>query len=40
MILDAEGELAAVYNLTDHPITEADNYAELQALLIELARAQ
>lgn len=37
IILDAEGELAAIYNLTDKPITEDANYLELYDLLVELA---
>jgi hypothetical protein len=37
IILDGEGQLAAIYNLTDKPITENVNYFELYDLLVELA---
>lgn len=40
VILGGAGELAAVYNLTDKPITEDANYAELEALLIEIAQRE
>jgi hypothetical protein len=38
IILDGQGELAAIYNLTDNPITENANYFELYDLLVELAQ--
>ncbi|NVB42919.1 hypothetical protein G6O69_34175 [Pseudenhygromyxa sp. WMMC2535] len=38
IILDGEGALAAVYNLTDKPVTTDANYDELYALLVELAQ--
>lgn len=37
IILDENGELAAIYNLTQNPITEDANYLELYELLISLA---
>ncbi len=40
LILDGEGELAGVFNLTDKPITEDANYVELKALIVEIAQAQ
>lgn len=38
IILDGQGQLAAIYNLTDKPITENANYFELHDLLVELAQ--
>jgi hypothetical protein len=38
IILDGQGELVAIYNLTDKPITENENYFELYDLLVELAQ--
>jgi hypothetical protein len=37
VILDGDGELADVYNLTANPITDAANYAELSTLLVDIA---
>jgi hypothetical protein len=38
IILDEQGELAAVFNLTDKPITDDANYLELYDLLVSLAQ--
>jgi hypothetical protein len=38
IFLDGEGELVAIYNLTDHPITENANYFELYDLVVALAQ--
>ena len=38
IILDGQGELAAVFNLTDKPVTTQANYDELYALFVELAQ--
>lgn len=40
VILDGQGELADVYNLTSHPVTDQGNYDELKGLLVELAQGQ
>jgi len=37
IILDGDGELAGVFNLTDKPITVDDNYVELKQLLVDVA---
>jgi len=37
VILDADNVQVAVYNLTDHPLDDPANYAELKALLIATA---
>lgn len=34
-VLNADNEVHAVYNLTDHPLSEAANYAELYDLFLE-----
>jgi hypothetical protein len=38
IILDGQGELVAVFNLTEKPITENENYFELYDLLVSLAQ--
>ncbi len=40
IIMDSAGELAGIYNLTDNPLTNDDNYATLKALLIEVAETE
>lgn len=40
VILDGANRPLAVYNLTDHPLSEATNYAELKALLESAAGAR
>ena len=40
VILDGAGELAGVYNLTDHPLTDEANYVELKAMIVEIAEAE
>jgi hypothetical protein len=37
VILDGQGELAGVFNLTEQPITDDANYAELEQLLLDVA---
>ena len=40
IIVDGKGEVAAIYNLTEHSLTEDANYAELEALLVSIAQAE
>ena len=40
LILDAQGELAGVFNLTENSLTDDANYVDLKALLVEIAEAQ
>jgi len=37
VILDTRGAVAAVYNLTEHDLADPANYAELKALLKQIA---
>ncbi len=36
-VLDANNEVTAIYNLTQHNLAEQDNYDELRQLLIDAA---
>ena len=38
VLLDAENRPLLVYNLTEHDLSNADNYAELRQILIDAAR--
>lgn len=38
VVLDAENRVIRVYNLTDHDLANAANYAELKAILVGAAR--
>jgi hypothetical protein len=40
VILDAANRRIGVYNLTEHPLSEATNYAELKAMLESAAGAR
>lgn len=37
VIVDADGDLAGVYNLTSHDLGETDNYVELKKMLLDVA---
>jgi hypothetical protein len=39
VVLDGDNEVVTVYNLTEHNLGDAANYAELKALLVEAAGA-
>ena len=39
IILDRESNPEAVFNLTEHDLWNSDDYAELKALLLEVAQA-
>lgn len=36
-VLDGENRLVAIYNLTEHDLTDPANYAELKAILLAAA---
>ena len=40
LVLDSAGELAGVYNLTEHQLTDEANYVELKALIVEIAESE
>ena len=40
IILDGRGEVAGIYNLTEHTLTEEANFLELEAMLVEIAEAE
>jgi hypothetical protein len=40
IIVDGDNEVVTVYNLTEHNLSDAANYAELKALLVDAARAE